>query len=111
MVSGRLYEPCEHWLRGASGSSQHQSEVAETGAGREAVRLSIVPMMQLEKPKKVLWWRWVQLNILKFNVPYGCKYLLRKCLRYDLGIQVPSQTVFGSIGICRDDNESMEVPP
>ena len=40
MVWGRLYEPCEHWLRGASGSSQHQSEVAETGAvnARDGVR-------------------------------------------------------------------------
>ena len=31
--------------------------------------------------------------------PYGSNCLLRKYLGYDLGGQVPSQTVFGSIGI------------
>ena len=30
--------------------------------------------------------------------PYGSKYLPRKCLGYDLGGYVPSETVFGSIG-------------
>ena len=32
------------------------------------------------------------------NNPYGSKYLARKCLGYDLGGEVPSETVFGSIG-------------
>ena len=31
-------------------------------------------------------------------IPYGSNCLLRKYLGYDLGGQVPSQTVFGSIG-------------
>jgi hypothetical protein len=31
-----------------------------------------------------------------FTNPYGSKYLLRKCLGYDLEGKVPSQTVFGS---------------
>ena len=30
---------------------------------------------------------------------YGSKYLLRKCLGYDLGGLAPSQEVFGSIGL------------
>ena len=30
--------------------------------------------------------------------PYGSKYVLRKYFEYDLGDEVPSQTVFGSLG-------------
>ena len=37
-------------------------------------------------------------NIWKIIYPCGSKCLLRKYLGYDLGGQVPSQTVFGSIG-------------
>ena len=42
---------------------------------------------------------WPSLDPGCITKPYGSKYLLRKCLGYDLGeCLVPSQEVFGSIG-------------
>ena len=65
MVWDRLYEPCEHWLRGASGSSQPQSEVAETGALRSPVFWGVrgLEMGCVECPvKQLLRWGWVKAN-------------------------------------------------
>ena len=71
---------------------QRQKHQAEAPLGKTWGMKTIVH----HQKKGTIQWMCVDFRLY---IPYGSKCLLKKYLGYDLGGQVPSQTVFGSIGI------------